>query len=213
METGIISFKDLIQIAISLSSLLLSITGFIFSIYIYKTVSLKSEFKKKQLETVLKLCDLLQETIIHLSAHGMDGTIGKTSSGTMFRFFQIGPYKKMFKGFLETQVFLVKGDPDRSFKFIEYCEHPYIPTRIALKIRKFVGYTYEPIELKEYKSFTILNGLGILELEEELFTITDNPVYNNLESFILACKDLDKEIHGWLKSIGIKEFNKKVIID
>ena len=212
MNSGIENLKDIIQLATSLTALVLSVAGLIFSIYVYRSVSLKSDFKKKQLGVVLKLCDELQETIISVEWYGVDTPIEKGSSGNMWRFFQINSFDNNFKEFA-TEVFFVTEDPDKKYKFIEYCEHPYIPTQIASKIRPFIGYVYDPVDYKQYNSFTVLGGCGILDYEKDSFyKIENNPVYENLPAFLSACRDLDNEIHKWLKSVGITDLNKKNII-
>ncbi|CAN5861770.1 hypothetical protein BH11BAC7_BH11BAC7_33250 [soil metagenome] len=209
------SFRDFIDITSSAGTLILSLLALLFSFYAYRRVSLKGEYKKKQLETVFKLTEVLQDTIISFSEEGLRDPIGKrSSSGTMFRFFRMPPLNH-FEGFIDTEVLLVRESPDRSYKFIEFSEHPYIPTEIALHIKQFIAYVEgeEPIDLKSIKSMTVLGGLGLIDPCREYYQITDNPVYKDLQSFCKKCKELDIAIHKWLKSVGITDLNKKELIE
>ncbi len=207
------NIKESIEIISSIGTLILSLAALIFSLYSYKKVSLKNDFKMKQLETVYKLIETLQDTVIQISAHGTFQEVGKGASGTMFRFFRLEKIDAMYKEFIDTEGFFVKEDPDHSFKFIEFSEHPYMVPEIADVIREFVAYKYQPVDIEKYKSFTVLNGLAMFDLESELYQLNDNAVYKDLRSFLLQCEKLNKEIHKWLKSVGIKEFNKKKIIE
>src|SRR5882762_11715615 len=127
--------KDFLDITSSAGTLLLSLLALLFSVYAYRRVSLKGEYKKKQLKTVFKLTDVLRDTIVHLSSHGYHKAISKGSSGTMFRFFRLPPLEHL-KGFSDTEVFLLSESPDRSYKFIEFSEHPYLPSEIAKVLRE-----------------------------------------------------------------------------
>jgi hypothetical protein len=206
------STSETINIISSIGTLILSLTALVFSLYAYRKTTFKNDFKKKQLEIVYELIEVLQDTVIHISAHGTHNKVGSGSSGTMFRFFQLGDIKKNYNEFISTEAFFLLKDPDRSFKFIEYSEHPYMVPEIAEVIREFVAYTGSETSYKDYKSFTILNGLGLFDLESELYII-DNKVYKDLNSFFAQCKKLDKAIHKWLSSVGIVNFNKKKIIE
>lgn len=206
------SIKDIVEIISAIGTLILSLAALIFSLYTYRKISLKQDFKKKQLETVYKLIEVLQDTVIHISSHGTNRTVGQGGSGTMFRFFRLEKIDKMYNGFLNTEGFFVKEDPDQSFKFIEFSEHPYMVPEIANVIREFIAYKSQPVDIKKYKSFTILGGLILFDLETKSYQL-DSPVYKDLRSFLSQCEKLNKVIHKWLRSVGIKEFNKKKIIE
>jgi hypothetical protein len=82
---------------------------------------------------------------------------------------------------------------------------------IANIIREFLAFTYDPIDEKEFESFTLLGHMSLVE-KEAYYKISDNVVYANFENFCVKCVELDKAIHKWLKGIGIDNFNKKDII-
>ena len=207
------NLKEIIEIISAIGTLILSLAALIFSLYTYRKVSLKNDFKKKQLETVYQLIEVLQDTVIQISGHGIDQKVGKGGSGTMFRFFQLENIDVMYKEFLNTEAFFVKDDPDRSLKFLEFSEHPYMVPEIANVIREFVAYKHQPAKIKDFKSFTVLHGLIRFDLESDLYELKDNPVYKDLRSFLVQCLKLNKAIHKWLRSVGIKNFNKKKIIE
>jgi hypothetical protein len=204
--------KNIIEIISSVVTLILSLLAFGFSIYAYRKVSFKNDFKKKQLKTVYKLINVLQDTIVLVHAHRVQDS-PSNSCGTMFRFFRIEYSKERYKEFVSTNAFFVTEDPERLFEFIKFSEHPYMVPEIAYIIRQFVPFTYNPIDYKKFESFTVIGGSGIFDLfDNKLLQISDNPVYKDFESFCIKCTELNNAIYKWLKSIGIDNFNKKEII-
>lgn len=206
------SVNDIVDLISGIGTLILSTLAFIFSIYAFRKVSLKTEFKRKQLDTVYELIEILQDTIISISFH-TPSNHPVISTGTLFRFFRLYYSEDKYMEFNNTKVLLVTQDPDREFEFIKFSEHPYMVPEIASIIREFVAYTYDPININKLDSFTVLGATGLSIFDDKYYQITDNPVYNNLDSFCKKCIELDKAIHKWLKGIGIEDFNKKEIIE
>jgi hypothetical protein len=204
---------QIIQIIQGLGTLIISIIALLFSIYTFRKVSLKGEFKKKQLETCMELVEILQDTIFILSKHNKKES--RTSSGTMFRFFRLDYEYSRYKEFIDAEIMLISKDPDIDYKFIKYSEHPYIPTEIAKVLREFIAYTDLNFEVnrEDYKSYVILGGNGVFDDELILYKTKDNSVYESFESFAKQCIKLDNVIHLWLRKVGIKEFNKKEVIE
>ena len=203
---------EVTQTFFGISSLILSFSALCVSIYIYKKISFKSDFKKKQLETVYKLIEELQDTIIFVSVHGSHKDSNITS-GNMFRFFQLKLSKNECKEFNNSETLLVTRNPENIFEFMKFSEHPYMVSEIANIIRDFVKYDRELVELKDFNSFTLLGELVMFDREKTFYKILNNPVYKDFNSFCEKCKELDNAIHKWLKSVGIDNFNKKMIIE
>ena len=190
----------------------ISIVALLFSLYTYSKVSLNREFKQRQLKIMYQLIDKLQDTIFQIAAIGIQKP-PVISSGTMCRFFQIGTDYRNYAEFIDTDALLVTKDPDLQYDFISFSEHPMMVPEVATILRQFMSYTFEPMDTSQLRSYTILGGSGIPRYDGSYYRIDDNPVYKNLKTFFDQCQVLDKAIHKWLKSIGIKDFNKKVIIE
>ena len=208
METN-----NIINLIQGLGTLWISTVALIFSIHAFRKVSLKSEFKKKQLEVVFELIEILQDTIFFINRHDKDEP--RIVKGTMFRFFRLDYEFRRYEEFITSNHFVLPENPDREYEFIKYSEHPYIPPEIAVIIREFVAYidTSSPFDINIVNNFVVLGTTGIWDKEIELFEIDDSKVYTSFDSFCKQCIKLDKALHRWLKDIGIQSFNKKEIIE
>jgi hypothetical protein len=206
------NIKDFIEVVSAVGTLILSLVALVFSIYAYKRVSLSGDFKRKQLDTVYELIEVLQDTIIMVEVFGTHDS-PNVSSGSMFRFFRLERSQDFHKEYKNTDAFFIsKPDAEQEFSFIKFSEHPYMVPEIAEIIREFIAYAYEPSETIAYSTYTVLGG-GYAIMKHPIYRITDNQVYKSFGTFCVKCAELDDAIHRWLRSVGIKNFNKKATID
>lgn len=205
-----ITISEVSDLVSGLGSLVLSFLALGFSIYAWRKTSFRHLFKEKQLEAVFKLTDQLQDTIFDVARYDL----GKSgSSGSLVRFFHARESRPHHAEFVKTSAFVTSEFMHHAYPFIQLSEDPYMPPVLADRIRAFYADDYQPIDLSTLASYTRLGGFDLgLEGERQHYVIND-PIYKNFGTLLDACASLDDAITKWLRSVGIREFNRKVIIE
>jgi len=198
---------EIINLISGIGALVLSCLALGFSYYSWRKTSFRHLFKQKQLETVFRLMDTLQDTIFSVARYDR----GMGASGSLVRFFHAREALVHHVSFIMTSAFVTSKFMHHAYPFIHFSEDPYLPPALAERIRVFYAYDYQPVDLEQLSSYTVLGGLIIGDEKDHY--IINHPVYKDLGTLLKACAELDDAICKWLRSVGITDFNRKVIIE
>ncbi len=202
------SNQEIVDLITGIGTLVLSCIALGFSYYSWRKTSFRHLFKQKQLEAVFRLMDTLQDTIFSVERYDR-GSSG--ASGSLIRFFHAREALVNHTSFIMSSALVTSEFMHRAYPFIHFSEDPYLPPILAERVRSFYAFDYQPVELDQFSSYTVIGG-SIIGEPKQHYTIS-HPIYKDLGAMLKACVELDDAINKWLRSVGVDDVNRKVIVE
>lgn len=206
------------------STVAISACTLIVALFISLKLSLKGRLLEKQLKTVFKLIDELQNLTLHIGVKGLGENMPMTTIGHFIRFFELAKHKPPKLGTaLEVKTALLftwKGWDELTFT--SYADNPYTPPEIAEAISRFriEGGLVRADEKALSQVVTILSVAAYSPgrqmknehdntADHELWRIDGPPILKDFKAFHDACVALSKSINAWLKRYEADGLNLK----
>lgn len=215
--------RDWFDYFIGTSTVVISACTLIVALFIGKKLSLKGRLLEKQLETVFKLVDTLQNTTLHIGVKGLDD-MPNTTVGHFIRFFELArespPKLANARSIKEKLLFSWKGWDE--LIFTAFADNPYTPSEIAKAIAAFkiegglvktddkqLKQVVSILSYADYGPGRKTNRDDDDSVCHDLWHIDGQPVLEDFTSFHSACTRLKKEIDSWLTKYEADGLNLK----
>jgi len=177
----------------------------------------RKTFTLKQMETVFALSNSIQSTLLVMSMkENRDQTyfahkwINLSEVSNELRKESLLDIKT-----LDSPQFVVSTEVTHRLEFYKFASDPFLPSEIAVEIQKFISMDLEPRHppLDFDSEFTFLTLASRIDKEVEDFNIVyliirTNPVFKNLETFLLQVKVVKEKIFNWLNQYGVEPNGK-----
>ncbi len=209
--------KDWFDYTIAISSLIVAVVAVIVGIRISNKFSLKNQILQKQLDTVYKLIEVLQDQRLTIGVKEPEGPKEAWLCETSFLdLLNIGKERQyLYQALSFNTPFYFTWDGYDHLEFMKYARNPYTPRSIASVICKFryngeqdwnnmVGKGDEQYRAILFPSRK--DNRSRMELEDPWY-VKDKLVHKDFATFVGLCRDLVDEIRKWLKEYEADEIN------
>ena len=193
--------KDISQLIISLSALLLSIVAFKLS----RKITFKKTIREKQFDIVSELINNFRNTFIVLSyQHSSRGGANVLFLSNL----KDKDLKDKYPDLYDRKAFLISNNIQVHFKFLKLYESPFLPDSIKVEMVKFwtsSNKTISRIEVSELDDYIILDEVPNSPLYSNAINIPTQEDFRSFENFQKFINHFIDTINEWLKKNDAKE--------
>jgi hypothetical protein len=209
--------KDWFDYIVAISSLMVSVVAVTIGIRINQKFSLKNHMLQRQLETVYKLMETLQNQRFTIVVREKEDWAGLLCETSFFRVINLTENDKtLYEALRFEEPFYFTTDGNDSLEFIEFANNPYTPSSISKVINEFKwqgqkDWDNKELEREDRKVKTFLmesHKTNNHKLEKPTpWYIKEKRVHRNFKSFVEVSKELDLAIRKWLKKYEVDDLN------
>jgi hypothetical protein len=209
--------KDWFDYLTAIVSLIVSIVAITLGIRINQKFSLKNQMLQKQLETVYKLIETLQNQRFTIVIRETPDVAGLLCDTSFLEITSLGKEREtLFNALSINDPFYYTWDGYDSLEFIKFSKNPYLPRIIADIINqyRYLAYSDPGKMVVEKEDRNVKVYLIPTKKDNSMHIEKPNPwyvegkyIHTNFATFVEVSKTLNKAIKQWLKKYEVDDLN------
>jgi len=209
--------KDWFDYLTAIVSLIVSIVAITIGIRINQKFSLKNQMLQRQLETVYKLIETLQNQRFTIAVRESPEVTGLLCDTSFFEIISLGPEREtLFKALSIKDPFYYTWSGYDTLEFIKFSKNPYIPRKIAEIINQYrylahsdPGKMIFEQEERNVKVFLLPTPKDNSFKHEKPnpWYVEGKKIHTDFATFVDISKILYKSIKEWLKKYEVDDLN------